>query len=125
MLCALVRARSYVWTERSPASSAWITLIVVVNLFGIVGLFMSEDSDGQALQELQEIYSLQRHQLALGTRDPVAGIGRLFVARTASKVPTSSLTVGGVPCRYRLGDPKVLRVRIAGSLTQAPVAESN
>ena len=40
---------SFIW--------AWIMLIVVVNLFGIVGLFMSEDSDGQALQELREIYS--------------------------------------------------------------------
>jgi hypothetical protein len=35
----------------------WIALILAVNLFGIVGLFMSEDGDGQALQEVQEIYS--------------------------------------------------------------------
>jgi hypothetical protein len=40
---------SFIWV--------WIALILVVNLFGIAGVFMSEDSDGQALQELQEIYS--------------------------------------------------------------------
>jgi hypothetical protein len=40
---------SFIW--------AWITLILVVNLFGIVGLFMTADSDGQALQEVAEIYS--------------------------------------------------------------------
>ena len=36
---------------------AWITFILVVNLFGIVGLFMSADSYGWALQEVREIYS--------------------------------------------------------------------
>ena len=36
---------------------AWITFILVVNLFGIVGLFMSADSYGRALQEVREIYS--------------------------------------------------------------------
>jgi hypothetical protein len=40
---------SFIW--------AWITFILVVNLFGIVGLFMSADSYGQALQEVREIYS--------------------------------------------------------------------
>ena len=34
-----------------------ITFILVVNLFGIVGLFMSADSYGRALQEVREIYS--------------------------------------------------------------------
>jgi UPF0716 family protein affecting phage T7 exclusion len=40
---------SFIW--------AWITLILIVNLFGIVGLFMSADSGGQALQEVAEIYT--------------------------------------------------------------------
>ena len=40
---------SFIW--------AWITLILIVNLFGIVGLFMSPDTGGQALQEVAEIYS--------------------------------------------------------------------
>ena len=40
---------SFIW--------AWITLILIVNLFGIVGLFMSADSYGQALQEVRQIYS--------------------------------------------------------------------
>jgi len=35
----------------------WITLILVVNLFGIVGLFIGADSTWQALQEVKEIYS--------------------------------------------------------------------
>ena len=40
---------SFIW--------AWITFILIVNLFGIVGLFMSADSYGQALQEVREIYT--------------------------------------------------------------------
>jgi hypothetical protein len=40
---------SFIW--------AWITLILVVNLFGIVGLFMDAAGTSQALQEVQEIYS--------------------------------------------------------------------
>ena len=40
---------SFIW--------AWITFILIVNLFGIVGLFMSADSYGQALQEVRQIYS--------------------------------------------------------------------
>ena len=35
----------------------WITLILVVNLFGIVGLFIGADGTWQALQEVKEIYS--------------------------------------------------------------------
>ena len=41
---------SFIWV--------WITLILVVNLFGIVGLFIGADSTWQALQEVKEIYSL-------------------------------------------------------------------
>jgi hypothetical protein len=41
-----------------------------------------------------DLQPVQRHELAFGTVDPVAGIGRLRVARTASKIPTSSLTYG-------------------------------
>ena len=40
---------SFIWV--------WITLILVVNLFGIVGLFIGADSTWQALQEVKEIYS--------------------------------------------------------------------
>jgi hypothetical protein len=35
----------------------WITLVLIVNLFGIVGLFMGADSTRQGLQEVAEIYS--------------------------------------------------------------------
>lgn len=35
----------------------WITLVLIVNLFGIVGLFMGADSARQGLQEVAEIYS--------------------------------------------------------------------
>jgi hypothetical protein len=35
----------------------WITLILIVNLFGIVGLFMGADNARQALNEVAEIYS--------------------------------------------------------------------
>ena len=35
----------------------WITLALIVNLFGIVGLFMGADSYQQGLQEVAEIYS--------------------------------------------------------------------
>ena len=40
---------SFIWV--------WITLILVVNLFGIVGLFIGADGTWQALQEVKEIYS--------------------------------------------------------------------
>ena len=36
---------SFIWV--------WITLILVVNLFGIVGLFIGADSTWQALQEVR------------------------------------------------------------------------
>jgi hypothetical protein len=36
---------------------AWITLILLVNTFGVGGIIMSADSGEQALQEVQEIYS--------------------------------------------------------------------
>ena len=40
---------SFIWV--------WITLILIVNLFGIVGLLIGADSTWQALQEVKEIYS--------------------------------------------------------------------
>ena len=40
---------SFIWV--------WITLILVVNLFGIVGLFIGADSTWQPLQKVKEIYS--------------------------------------------------------------------
>ena len=40
---------SFIWV--------WITLILTVNLFGIVGLFIGADSTWQALQKVKEIYS--------------------------------------------------------------------
>ena len=40
---------SFIWV--------WITLILIVNLFGIVGLFIGADSTWQALQKVKEIYS--------------------------------------------------------------------
>jgi hypothetical protein len=40
---------SFIW--------AWIALILLVNIFGVVGLFMSADGGEQALREVQEIYS--------------------------------------------------------------------
>ena len=45
--------------DRTLTNFIWagITFILVVNLFGIVGLFMSADSYGRALQEVREIYS--------------------------------------------------------------------
>ena len=39
---------SFIWV--------WITLILIVNLFGIVGLFIGADSTWQALQKVKEIY---------------------------------------------------------------------
>ena len=78
---------SFIWV--------WITLILIVNLFGIVGLFIGADSTWQALQKVKEIYSpFNVVNWLFGTVDPVAGIGRLRVARTASKIPTNSLTYG-------------------------------
>src|SRR5262245_34675206 len=41
-----------------------------------------------------DLQPVQRRELAFGTVDPVVGIGSLRVARTASKIPTSSLTYG-------------------------------
>jgi hypothetical protein len=40
---------SFIW--------AWITLILLVNMFGVGGIIMSADSGEQALEEVQEIYS--------------------------------------------------------------------
>jgi len=40
---------SFIWV--------WITLILIVNLFGIVGLFIGADSTWRALQKVKEIYS--------------------------------------------------------------------
>jgi hypothetical protein len=40
---------SFIWV--------WLTLILLLNIFGIVGLFMSADSGEQALHQVQEIYS--------------------------------------------------------------------
>ena len=40
---------SFIWV--------WLTLILLCDIFGIVGLFMSADSGEQALHEVQEIYS--------------------------------------------------------------------
>ena len=40
---------SFIWV--------WITLILIVNVFGIVGLFIGADSTWQALQKVKEIYS--------------------------------------------------------------------
>ena len=80
---------SFIWV--------WITLLLVVNLFGIVGLFIGADSTWQALQEVKEIYSpFNVMNWLFGTVDPVSGIGRLRVARTASTIPTSSLTTASV-----------------------------
>ena len=53
---------------------------------------MSADSGEQALHQVQE-QPAQRHELALGITDPVAGIDRLRVASTATKIVTIPLKI--------------------------------
>ena len=63
-----------------------------------------QTAPGRRYKGQGDLQPVQRHELAFGTVDPVAGIGRLRVARTASKIPTNSLTYGfgRRPLRYNL-----------------------